>query len=416
MKSIFYKFRVDTIAKIFIVCILIMLGVKILYQSQYSNGLFSWSLRNSELMTVNAGKGFAEQGFLSNGGLQDLHYGMLSNDGKKKHYIKLTYPPAPHWLAGIYIKICGIGKEACYRLFPAIFSIISLIFVAKILLSVLDPIKSALMMLSLAVIPATTTMMHGLAYVTYSSTLFLVQLAFLLKFFKGNPKENKIFLFMLFIAGFIQGWFSLDYIFLVCLSAIPFALLYFQDTKEYRNRFLFAILACSIGFLFAQFLHLIQVVIYKGSILEAYKPLYKMFLYRLEGALTLEELPYGSEYSRLSILLDYLRNQAGSGNYFRINVTKILLITVSLMLIQKANVTIQKPLQISLNWKSTFRNSFVILTAFIVSILWIVIMKQQSTIHQDFFTMHLFLLYFICLLTVLECVDFGNDNTKLQKQ
>ncbi len=394
--------------------IVFLLGVIVLYQSQYANGLFSKGLRNSEWMTVNGGRGFAEQGFLSNGGLPDILYGSVSPEGEKKKFIKLTYPPAPHWLAGIFIKICGLGNQSCYRIFPAILGIISLIFVAKILLSVLEPIKSALMMLSLAVVPTTIIVMHGLTYLSYSSSLFLVQLALLLKIFKEDSKYNKNNLLILFIAGFIQGWFSWDYLFLVCLSPIPFALLYFQDSKEYRYHVLLIILACSSGFLFAHFIHIIQVIIYKGGILAAYKPLYIKTMNRFDGSLQSEM--FMVHESRLRILLNYLNKYASSGVSYKINFMIFLIFSIILILIREAYLTIQKPVQIALSWKSPSRNFFVIITAFIVSFLWIFIMKQHAAFHRDYFTMHLHLLYFICVLTILECVSFNKNNTIHQEK
>lgn len=427
--------NLENIAKIFIALIVLHLAIKGVYQSiNYS------TVRFSEANALRAGEGFSKNGFLSNAGLPDVCYGnQFPNTGLtwKRFQIKILhmkglgitevppnfdpgpkdkcvykgYPPGPDWLAGLLTKICGVGNLSCFRLFPTIIAIFSVLLFALMLISALGPVKSAITMLAIAIIPMTRNMMPTLHFHSYAFSLLLIELGFLLNIFKKKLRLNIPYLFILFLLGFLQGWLSFDHFFLVCLSPLPFALLYSPlHQKEDIKQFLYAILTLSTGFSSASFLHFIQIWIYDGSVMAAYKYI------SLSANWRFDDSGGGIDFlkSRIILVLQYLSFYEEGVHFKRPFLpafsTLLLWIVFVLIWVKNATLIIHKPLQIVLKWTSSIHNFYVILTAFLVSFLWIIIMKQHANIHIDEIIRHLFLLYFFCILTILECVSADNFN------
>ncbi len=413
------------LARALIVLIILILAGRGIYDSlRYSRQLSFIADPFSEANALRAGEGYSKNGFLSNSGLPDLCYGdqfpnrgawrieefpkQFSFSSLKDDCVYTHYPPGPDLLAGLLTEICGVGNLGCFRLFPTTIGIFSLALFAWMLSSALGHVKSSVMMVAIAIVPMTSNMMHGLHYQSYAFSLLLIQLGLLLNIFKKKSKLNVIHLFILFLIGFFQGWLSFDYFFLVGLSALPFALLYCPlDQREDKKRLLFAILAPSIGFGFAHFLHFIQVCIYyKGSVMAAYNDIFRVGRLRFDESGSIVNIITG----RILLILRYLFISARKELFFIVNIPLLLGLVFVLLWFKDARITTHKPLQIVLKWTSSRRNFYVILAAFLVSFLWIIVMKQHAAIHTYFIARHLFLLYFVCILTMLECVSLDNFN------
>ena len=155
-------------------------------------------------------------------------------------------------------------------------------------------------MSAIAIVPMTSNMMHGLHCQSYAFSLLLIQSGLLLSIFRKKIKLKALHLSILFIIGFLQGWLSFDYFFIVSLSALPFALLYSPlDKREDKKQLLFAVLASAIGFGFAHFLHFIQVAIYyQGSLTAAYNDIFRV------GRLRFDESGGSVNFVTSRILLD----------------------------------------------------------------------------------------------------------------
>ena len=410
----------ENLARALMILIIFILAGRGIYDSlRYSGQLSPIADSYSEADTLRAGEGYFRNGFLSNAGLPEILYGdQFPDDGlasisslipEGSVYVYTRYPPGPNMLAGLLTKICGIGNLGCFRLFPTTIAIFSLTLFAWMLSSALGPVKSAIIMLAVAIVPMTSNMMHGLHCQSYAFSLLLIQLGLLLNIFKKKSESNAIHLFILFILAFLHGWLSFDYFFLVSLSALPLALLYCPlDQKEDKKLLLFAVLAPTIGFGFAHFLHFIQVVVYyKGSVAAAYNDIFGAAGWRFDDS----ENSISFITGRIILSLRYLFVFARQKTYFVINFPVLLAAVFILIWIKEARLITHKPFKIFLRWRSSGRGLYVIAAAFIVSFLWIIVMKQHAAEHTHFLPRHLFLLYFVCILTILECVSLDNlDN------
>ncbi|HDH06403.1 MAG TPA: hypothetical protein ENH01_11995 [Nitrospirae bacterium] len=422
-----YKRNPENLAGALIVLIILLLAGRGIYDSlRYSGQLSPIADPFSEANALRAGEGYAENGFFSNAGLPDLCYGdrfpgrgawrveefplQFSMSSLKDDCIYTHYPPGPDLIAGLLTEICGVGNLGCFRLFPTTIAIFSLILFAWMLSSAIGTVKAAIMMSAIAIVPMTSNMMHGLHCQSYAFSLLLIQSGLLLSIFRKKIKLKALHLSILFIIGFLQGWLSFDYFFIVSLSALPFALLYSPlDKREDKKQLLFAVLASAIGFGFAHFLHFIQVAIYyQGSLTAAYNDIFRV------GRLRFDESGGSVNFvtSRILLMLRYLFISARKEILFIINLPVLLGVVLVFLWFKDAKLTTRK---IVLRWKSSGRNFYVIATAFIVSFLWVIVMKQHAAVHTPFIARHLFLIYFFCILTILECVSLDKHNPNNQE-
>ncbi|MBI4847183.1 MAG: hypothetical protein HY808_01210 [Nitrospirae bacterium] len=418
----------EKLAKVIILFIILILAAKEIYYSQkYSDQLSEIADPFSEANALRAGEGYFNDGFLSNAGLPDVLYGSQFPDTGFKEYIKnkesliyTHYPQGPDWLAGIYTNICGVGNIGCFRIFPVLLGIISLAVFARILISALGAVKAAVLMTAVAFIPMSTNMMHGLHYQGYAFSLLLIQLAILISLFKTKGGSGKLKLSILFFLGFFQGWLSFDYFFLVCLCSLPLGLLYFRPgERDYWKIFFLALAAPTAGFCFAHLLHFLEVSLYYGSIPAAFSDMIvEANKYQVSEAAHPKFIDVaggpGADFitSRIILLLKYLSVYSRRSIFFIINFPVFLMMVFILLWIKDARLAINKPLQVVLKWSSSVNNYYVVLSALLVSSLWIVIMKSHSVIHTHFLPRHLFLLYFTGLLTLLECVSPDSTDEK----
>jgi len=405
------------LAKAFILLIVVVLcayGVK--KSLQFSEKLSIYD--SAELITINAAYNYAENGFTLNYGLPDFrrsyYYIDYDNKGRDKlarvsssktpipHIIYTHLPPAPWWIAGIFVKVCGNSTLSCPRILSTITSCLALLFLGIMSYSALGPLKSIVLMFFVTIIPITRYMVYTLHYHNYAFSIFLILLGFLLHFFKQKRKFNISTAIILFILGFVQGWVAYEYVFLISLSSIPFALLYSQpDKKEDRKKLFYVILFLVIGFCSAVGLHFIQNSLYFGSIMEAFNDLFERGKTRL-----LSNKPAGwtRETDRIQMSLWYFFVMPRSWFFFIINFHIFLSVCLILIWFKDVSITIKKPINISIKWISPRRNYFVILIAFLASYLWIFTMFNQVASEGPHMARILFFLYFICILTILECI------------
>jgi hypothetical protein len=412
----------NTFAKTFVLLIVVLIcanGVK--KSLRYSEELWA-NDEGAELITINAAHNFAEKGFTSNFGLPDLseHYYVIAKNSSMisrvtsaetpDPYIYTHLPPGPWWIAGLFVKVCGNGTLSCPRILSTITSSLALLFFAIMIYSAFGPLKSTVLMFFVAIIPMTKNMVYTLHYHNYAFSIFLIYVGFLLYFFKKKRKLKIWTAIVLFILGFVQGWIAYEYVFLISLSPITFALLYSQlDKKEDRKRLFFTVMFPVIGFCSAIGLHFIQNSFYFGSIMEAFRDLFERGKTRL---LSDKPAGWGRETGRISLSLEYFFVYARSWFFFIVNFPILLSVCLVLIWFKDINITIKKPINISLKWVSSRRNYFVILTAFLASFLWILTMFNQVANEGPHMARILFFSYFVCILTILECINSAIPNNQ----
>ena len=417
-KGIYYFLRCSSyqlaIVKVFILLVVILIFTNGIFKSiQYSEKILLPDDGN-EFTAISAVRCFAEKGFTSNFGLPDFNcYNTTDMQRTEIAYdplkVKIPYiythqPPAPYWLPGLFFKLCGGDDYGCLRILSTITSSFALSFFAIMLFYTLGPLKSAVALFFVAIIPMTWNMVYTFHYHNYTFSLFLIQLGFLLYFFKKKIKLSNSNLATLAILGFIQGWFSFEYFLLISLSPLSFALLYSQiDNKEDRKRFILVTFFLVVGCCFAFLLHFIQNSLYFGSVTGAFRDLFE------RGRTRLLSQPIRWEIDRISMLLNYFFLYPRSFNFFIINFPVFLGVTLILMWFQHITITIQNPIQVKLQWISSRRNYFVILTALLASFLWIFIMYNHASSEIAHLPRIIFFSYFVCILTILECISLNNS-------
>lgn len=419
-------FYLKTLAKTFILLIIILIGYKGIMASLTTTELFD----AHEKFYQTSAKGYIEKGFFSNFGLPDYYYGFylekitpeikkiideigytgdladsrsLTIAGKKYGYNGPVYthtPPGAHLLVGVFTKFCGIGNVRCLRLSSATFSLLAFAFFAVMLWFSFSPLRAAILVSSVAVIPMTSYMMHTLHYFNYAFSLFLIQLGLLLYVFKKKIKFSKFNLTVLFFLGFIQGWISYEYFFLVCFSAFPLALFYYPlDQNEYKKQLFFAILCPLIGFLLAILLHFIQDALFFGSIYEAFTDFFDASAKRT------------NYLSWNNLVLNYFFVIPKKTRFFNLDFALLLWGVIQLIWLKDIRVTLKKPVIINIKWSSSGCNYLVILSALFISIAWIAIFPSVAVFHYSYQPRLLFFFYFVCILTILECFSVDHSIT-----
>jgi hypothetical protein len=233
----------------------------------------------------------------------------------------------------------------------------------------------------------TTAMMAHLHFHEYSFSLLLLQLGVFFYIFKKEDKLKIKYYAILLLLGFLQGWLSLDYFFLVSLSAIPFALLYSHvNREECKKRLFFTIILPLIGFGFAFFIHFIQSVVYYGSFMDAYNDFVKVAQIRSVGGQYDTTINYDSYrlggkdmVSGISLLRQYLANFVNRPVFFTTFLRPFrtfIMIILALTFLKDVRINIKRPFQAAFKWTSSYRTSFAVLGAFVISSLFIVIMEE----------------------------------------
>jgi hypothetical protein len=252
-------------------------------------------------------------------------------------------------------------------------------------------------------VPLYSNMMLGLHYQGYALALLSIQLGGLLFLYgSGRPLAARD-LVLAGGLGFVQGWLSFDYCFLVALAAVPIAIL-FSDLRERRSRSqLLALVGVSAGgFAFAHALHFLQVVAYYGDFTPALDDLLSVARERADPSRSAPEPPpaWASDPWMISSIFLFVLGKRAT--YFGFSIGYALLAAISgLALLQGSRL----PLPGTSHWLSvaaSTRPAWAIVAAVIVSCAWISVMTGHAYSHPHFIPRHLFLAWLVLLLALLR--------------
>lgn len=374
--------------------------------------IFAWTNGNnvspiadpfSEANAIRAGEGYVAKGFTTDAGLPDISYGtQFSMHGRYDvgGFIYTRYPPGPDWIAGLVTKLFGTGHIILYRVIPITVGLVCIIFFAWALMKALGAAQGTILFLACAVVPMFSNMMHGLHYQGYAFHLLLLELGLLLLYF-SQPVSRSLLKWNLafFIIGFVQGWLSFDYCFLVTFAPVPYAVLSRGLTLGDRlRRLLAAVLALGLGFSLAHMLHFTQVVLYYDDFNKAVEDLGQSA--RLRSG-------YHGQirwWLHLSAVWTYLRSEVYRGMYFWTLFNLTFIVPASFFILKRGMIVLPfAPLNLHAVWSmSRWKLMFVPVLALIVSAAWVFVMPGHAMSHLHFIPRHFFLFYFFCLLTVLH--------------
>lgn len=369
--------------------------------------------RYSEANTVRAVEGYRAEGLLAHAGLPDNAFGgrfpregheTLAPDG----YVDTHYPPGPMWLAYAMAGLCGTERVACLRILPIGVGGAALAALALGLVGLLGPARGALASLAVLPVPLVTNMMHGLHYQGYAFALLLVQVLLVVRLYEGGARPSRGLFGALFVLGFLQGWLSFDYFFLVALCPVPFAVLLSDLGRREQRRILFGLVACSLaGFALAHGLHFLQVVAFRGGLAAAASDLLGSALDRFDPGRTheLQEKTLDAAQTDPVMLASlYLQVLSAKPIFFGFRLGSLLLALLAcwLLLGGRSFPIRSTRVRIVLGDARSVGAALGLATA--VACLWIVVMRGHSLVHQHFIPRHLFLAYFVAVYATLRSI------------
>ncbi len=272
------------------------------------NGISAVEDPYSEANAIRAAQHYAEKGFLTDAGLPHVTYGdRFPLDGWVKDLdrsplpsgVYTRYPPVPDLICGVLEKLVGFDHLWTWRLLPVGFGLSTMIYAFFSFKNSFGPVASGVMTTLLFAVPMATSYMHGLHYQGYAHSMFLVQLCFLVRIFFARSAPRFGSYAALFGFGFVQGWLSFEYAFIVMGAAIPIALIARANGYDGSVRpTLFLVVSSGAGFTIAHILHFLQVASFYGSVAMALQDYLGRAAYRLVGE---------GESSYLTLVLRVLR-------------------------------------------------------------------------------------------------------------
>jgi len=397
-----------------LICIAVVFALlvwQLAYVCFLNDGLSRKAHSHNESNVARAGQKYVEKGFGHDYGLPDLCYGsQFSDQGFKRlkraeTCVYTHYPPGPDLMAGVLTKIFGVGRLTLFRLWPIAWGICCIGFFAWRLVLALGANRAAAVLVACAAAPMFCNAMHALHYEGYAFGLLLVQWALLIDLFRvpfqSVPKKKWAALALL---GFLQGWLSFDYFFLVTFSAVPFWLWQRIEDPHTQTRSLGACVAAPlIGFTLAHGLHFLQVALYYGSLHQATADFFEIALER------------SGPVSTWWLILVYGMMIFTSEYIFSTALVSLCAIAGSLLILPQGGLAGRnRSWAWKLAWEANRKRAWVLAAALVVSGLWIIVMRAHAMMpsHAFLLSRHFFLFYFFCILFVIQSVR----NTCIEKQ
>ena len=375
--------------------VLVVWGQQVAYVTALGDSLSPVADAFSEANALRAGEGYAEQGFSRNFGLPMIGYGDQFPEHElpsPRTTVYTHYPPGPDLLAGVLTKLFGKHPISRHRMAPLIVGLLSLAAFAWMLTRAFGALSAAGLLVGCALAPMFSNMMHGLHYQGYAFSLFLVELGVLLRLFGPQATDRRAWHFAALAGlGFLQGWLSFDYCFLVTFAPLPLAILWqTPDRREAVRGAALSILFLGVGFTLAHGLHFAQVVAYHGGVQPALADFAGSARIRA-GTPTLPD--------RIQLVWQYATVHAPTAPYFSWALPLALVWAAAFVIMNRGAVKILEPVRWTVAWRVHRGQSLSALAvAFCVSLVWVALMWEHALDHLHFLPRHYFLFYFVCLL------------------
>lgn len=368
----------------------------------------------SEANALRAVHNFLDQGLTRYDGLWNALYpGMYPDDGfardpaEAAYYLSpegvyTHYPPGPEYLLYAATKLFGPEPVSRLRLLPIAIGWVSMLCFGLAIRRRFGAGVGWLVMAACALTPAVTDGFVGLHYQGYAAALLLVEIAGAI----GMNARMAPFALL----GFLQGWLSFDYVFLVTLVPLALELVLPKIDPGYQPRWKLAVsrtVLAGAGFAAAHALHFAQVWAYWGSLDAAARDFAGAAAHRA-GAneiggpldyllLTLSNWKlyfYGLHPLNLTLNLP---DPATPENWSMFRVLGLslgpwwLVVTLGLMLWDQVHPD-------SANRSFRMDWHFVCGTGMLISSLWIMAMPDHAGHHLHFLYRHLFFAFFVAVL------------------
>lgn len=230
----------------------------------------------SEANTLREVRHFLEDGLTKNLGLGTVYYAGLYDGigfvaGTEVAAPSVTeagvythYPPGPEYLAYVMARLMGPEPVSRLRLLPVILGLAAMLSLGFAVRARFGATSAWVTMGACAITPCVTDGFIGLHAQGYAAALLMIEIALILR--SGRARWPFLLL------GFLQGWLSFDYVFLVIFSplAMEAALRRIDCNHSVRWRLAWwRVALAAIGFAAAHGLHFLQVAAWWGSFAQA---------------------------------------------------------------------------------------------------------------------------------------------------
>jgi hypothetical protein len=391
---------------------LALLGMTLLINVYYlvlcGNGLSPVADPYSEANALRAGERFDKEGFTVNHGLPDVSYGrrfpewgIHGSSGKDaEDAVYHGYPPGSDWLAGVYTRVFGIEHLARFRIIPVAFGMFAAAVFLLALMRTLGAVRGMAVYFGCLLAPMFTNMTHGLYYHGYSQSLLVFELAALMLILRRPGRLGAGPPALLFLLGFLHGWFSFDYCFVATFAAAPIAFLIGPADRPVAWRKVLAlVLAAGLGFTIAHGLHFLQSVLYFGSAREAVEEY--AFRSAKRYGLTASPLERMSKPALLAYgMWMYLRAFFRWTSLFGPAAIVLMEWILGVFVLRRVQARLGRRIMVEADMAPTRRDLAGLALAFLVGTTWLFAKPFHALNHLTFNGRHLFLFYFACCLVI----------------
>jgi hypothetical protein len=320
---------------------------------------------------------------------------VLTPDGVYTHY-----PPGPEYLTYVAAKLLGSEPVSRLRLLPIAIGWAAMIFAGLAVRRRFGPLAGWLVMAALAITPAVNDVYVGLHSQGYALALMLCELGIAI----GIGAASLPFA----VLGFLQGWLSFDYVFLICLAPLLIETAMPHIDTLYQSRWRLAWRRTALtaaGFTFAHILHFAQVWAFWGNFSVAFNDIVAAASYRAgategilghirsaiqllnnyyvgEHPLSPYVFPVADEWSPAWVTFRFLGLALGP---WWVIITVVLAFRQFLSRTEAARALADDWLRVSA-------------PGILVSSSWFMVMVNHGLFHQPIIYRQLFLGFFVCIL------------------
>jgi hypothetical protein len=369
------------------------------------NGLSPTADPYSEANVIRAAEHYAKYGFLVDAGLAHIVYGdRFRNSGWTQDLYRFPlpsgvytrYPPLPEIIAGMLEKIVGY-RVWVWRLVPVLLGLAATVYAFAALRRVLDSLAASGMIILLSIVPMVTSHMHGLHFEGYGHAAFLCELAMLVRILFLDERPSRGAYMALFGLGFLQGWLSFEYVFVVGAAVVPLALVARAHGARVELRTVLLLLAVSGGgFVAAHLLHFLQVATFYGSISAALQDFSGRAAYRFAGE---AQAPYLVQVAvnlvKYAVVIWFSPNNQHFG---------ALLFIVTLLVILRGMMSARGASGLRTGTRrgparlSDKRVVLPMVVSYAIAAIWLFVMPSHANIHTHIVPRVFFLPYFVVVL------------------
>lgn len=332
-------------------------------------------------------------------------------------HVYLHSPCLAYWLGGIGAKLFGTGDVRGLRVIAmAVNALLLFVFFSGVLSVLKDRWRRLLFIVCFTAIPMGWAMLSDFSPNAYAHYVLLALVGVLLPAFSTATRAlSRRHYAAAGFYGLLAGFFTWDYFFVMLLTPLAAACLYHGERilkdKDLRTAALVLAAFVAAGSAFAQGIHLLQVVVYYGSLGDAVTELWSVAGYRATGDASEYHFLTGVTANKACSYCDYmlglgpLWGRLVLAYHYLISLTahdfggqQVLIAPVVAYLVAGAAVACSRRDRIII-----YRFLALALISTTACLLWPMIMEDHGVAHTRLIARHFYLVYILLALFVIDC-------------